>query len=384
MYESFDQGDTIHDVGIGEGGNQSVAQNAIAYGGRQGGVDNPDVTYVGTQSALWLRSSPAGAFVAVNGAPDGVVMDPNDWAHAFVFYSGGGVEETTNAGASWTNRTGNLPTLAGTRFRSVAYVAAVPDDIVFVGTGRGVYVAFASNFSSWQLLGSGLPNAPVFDLAYDPYDDVLVAGTLGRGAWKLSNIGGSPPPPTTTTTSTTTTTTTTTTTLPSCPPSPSTCQRAAPQGSVLVLKHGTPDKNRLSWKWKSSLAVSQSDFGFPDFDTSYVLCIYDSGGLRLHAGVAAGGFCGTKPCWIGTSTGFKYGNKALTPDGVLKMSLAAGGPGKGKLGVKGKGANLDMPGLPLSNSVSVQLLRGGTSTCWEATYTAPSRNDMFQFKAKSG
>ena len=53
------------------------------------------------------------------------------------------------------------------------------------------------------------------------------------------------------------------------------------------------------------------------------------------------------------------------------------------LAVKGKGLNLAMPGLQLTTPVIAQLMRGGTNTCWEATYTVPRRNDQFQFKAKS-
>ena len=30
--------------------------------------------------------------------------------------------------------------------------------------------------------------ALVFDMDYDPVDDVLVAGTLGRGAWELTPV----------------------------------------------------------------------------------------------------------------------------------------------------------------------------------------------------
>ena len=32
-----------------------------------------------------------------------------------------------------------------------------------------------------------LPNALVYDLVYNQQDDVLVAGTLGRGAWTFPN-----------------------------------------------------------------------------------------------------------------------------------------------------------------------------------------------------
>src|SRR5262249_10255276 len=45
VYESFNQGNTITEIN-GPGANR----NAMAYGGRSGGVDNPDVLYVGSGS----------------------------------------------------------------------------------------------------------------------------------------------------------------------------------------------------------------------------------------------------------------------------------------------------------------------------------------------
>ena len=35
----------------------------------------------------------------------------------------------------------------------------------------------------WSEFVAGLPGAPVYELDYDAVDDVLLAGTLGRGAW---------------------------------------------------------------------------------------------------------------------------------------------------------------------------------------------------------
>jgi hypothetical protein len=42
-----------------------------------------------------------------------------------------------------------------------------------------------------------------------------------------------------------------------------------------------------------------------------------------------------------------------------------------------------MAALPLATLVRVQVLRGLTPTCWEATFSTPSRNDSEVFKAKS-
>jgi hypothetical protein len=42
--------------------------------------------------------------------------------------------------------------------------------------------------TKWAPYGKGLPNVQVFDLRYDSTDNVLVAGTFGRGAWTVSDF----------------------------------------------------------------------------------------------------------------------------------------------------------------------------------------------------
>ena len=44
---------------------------------------------------------------------------------------------------------------------------------------------------------------------------------------------------------------------------------------------------------------------------------------------------------------------------------------------------LHIPALPLTTPVRVQLVRTGSPVCWEATYSAPTKNDSTEFKGKS-
>jgi photosystem II stability/assembly factor-like uncharacterized protein len=98
-----------------------------------------------------------------------------------------GVFRTTNAGASWTTLTGNLLSLNPSTIRSIALVTGASGDALVVGTQNGVYYATeASGFATWSRLGTALPVVPVYDLDYDAADDVLVVGTMGRGAWHLT------------------------------------------------------------------------------------------------------------------------------------------------------------------------------------------------------
>jgi len=193
VYESLNQGNTITQI-------NGPRANAMAYGGRSGGVDNPDVLYVGSSPAVlsaptvFLRTtagaalSPTAALPAGGGAVRDVVLDPDDWRSAYVIDSNQ-VFRTTDAGASWTDITGNLVELGAGDFRTTEFIAGDPKDLLVVGTNAGVFVSFSnSGFTSWNKLGTGLPNAPVWDLDYDVADDVLLAGTLGRGAWTIVNL----------------------------------------------------------------------------------------------------------------------------------------------------------------------------------------------------
>jgi hypothetical protein len=112
-----------------------------------------------------------------------IALDPDDWQHAVVI-SSSGVWETTNAGVSWTDRTGNLnnPDL-----RTVQYVSNAGTGTVLVGGRGGVFRMFTANLGEWGEFGQGLPNAVTFDLEYNAVDNILLAGTLGRGAWTVPN-----------------------------------------------------------------------------------------------------------------------------------------------------------------------------------------------------
>lgn len=105
--------------------------------------------------------------------------------------------------------------------------------------------------------------------------------------------------------------------------------------------------------------------------------------------ILPGGTCAGKPCWkllgnVASPTGYKYKNKAATPDGLTDAKLKAGTDGKAQLGLKGKGSLLQNPMLGLTMPATVQLLIGdGTGTaCWQTTYSTAKSNIATKFSAK--
>jgi hypothetical protein len=110
----------------------------------------------------------------------GIVLDSKDWHRAFVIDSSS-VYMTPDAGRSWTNITGNLTGVG--RLHCLEYVNFPCSDVIAVGTDTGVYRCLDEDLGEWAKLGAGLPNAPAYDLSFNPRAHKLVVGTLGRGAW---------------------------------------------------------------------------------------------------------------------------------------------------------------------------------------------------------
>ncbi len=212
VFESIDQGQNI--VQLLDGGGTSVpsvngsgSSDPIAYGAD----GNADALYIGQGDDVWVRTSGGfgGAMTRTDPSSSNssqivdVVIHPNDDQTAFAIDSNA-VYHTANAGTNWTNVTGNLSAVSSTTLRSIAFSTSNPDGAVIVGTDVGVYIARGNGssendstgnpvfFTDWSQLGVGMPPSPIFDLEYDTADELLIAGTLGRGAWALNMEERSP------------------------------------------------------------------------------------------------------------------------------------------------------------------------------------------------
>jgi hypothetical protein len=188
VYESDDQGDTVTAIGPGIQVNSLTGTGPaapIAYGAH----GNADLLYIGSGRSVLVRTAAHPAPLAVSATYPGadlvmgIAVPPADPQTAFVI-DVAHVFMTVNAGATWTDITGNLLTLGGVVVRSVAYCQDLNGGSVVVGTNNGVFAAAGPGFV-WSGLGSGLPTVPVLRVRYGSAGRVLLLATLGRGAWTL-------------------------------------------------------------------------------------------------------------------------------------------------------------------------------------------------------
>lgn len=197
VYESLDQGDTLTEIGPGIVVN-GTGFDPIGYGH----PGDPDFILVGSGDRVFVRSgSPLGPLAlsaTYPGAGSGhtvrdVVID-QDTGDVYLV-NRAQVWHTPDGGTTWNNLTGNIQSFNPNVLRAITYVTLPGGDALVVTSFNGVFVAKeADGFAVWDVLGTGLPNAPIMDVDYDAEGKRVYAGLLGRGTWRLNagTINGEP------------------------------------------------------------------------------------------------------------------------------------------------------------------------------------------------
>jgi hypothetical protein len=85
------------------------------------------------------------------------------------------IHKSTNNGATWVDISGNLPQ-AG-----INDVLIYPgnENLLFIANDIGVYVTYDGGLN-WSRLGTNMPLISVWDLAYNPSNQKLIAGTYAK------------------------------------------------------------------------------------------------------------------------------------------------------------------------------------------------------------
>lgn len=91
--------------------------------------------------------------------------------------------KSTDYGKTWVSIVANIP--GGPT--NVIREDPKNKDVLYCGTDQGVFVT-KDGAKSWNYLGFGLPNAPVWDLKIHPRDNMLVIATNGRGMWVIDDV----------------------------------------------------------------------------------------------------------------------------------------------------------------------------------------------------
>jgi hypothetical protein len=211
VYESQNWGQGLAPVGGVLNGSQITA---LTYG------RSPQQIYVGfnngrayrtdNHGGTWPSIAPAGGLGWGDARITSIVADPQN--PGTVYLSTGNFDapqiwRSTDSGATWSSITGNVAgsALAGGYWVLQNGLPNVPVDTLLldprpglptlyagtdVGVFRGVLVGPNPTDWSWSRLDKSLPYVQVTSLQMQ--GNVLVAGTYGRGVWRLDKV---PPPP---------------------------------------------------------------------------------------------------------------------------------------------------------------------------------------------
>jgi CSLREA domain-containing protein len=172
-----------------------------------------------------------------------------------------------------------------------------------------------------------------------------------------------------------------------CVPPPNTCTHAdAARAKLTIRDEDDPANDRVAWAWKAAGPLSKPDFGDPTrADLGWRLCSYDAAGGAALLAVATERCDAVFGCWKETRNGFVYRQGDLIP-GIVRAKLVAGTPAR--ITVKARGTSYGVPPLPLALPVRVGLYHADSSfgtvdACWDAVYSAATRNDGHVLRATS-
>lgn len=183
VYRSTNNGGAWTAVSPNVNGSSAVREMAISK-------SNPTVLYATTGSSIFLSTDGGANFTnKTSGLPGRTItsvnIHPADENIALLTFSGFGtnkVYKTTNMGTTWFSINGNLPDSPVNDGFIYTYDALNPNTY-FVATDIGVFLT-QDNGTNWVELPNNLPNTVIMHLDYSPSNQMMRAGTHGRGVYE--------------------------------------------------------------------------------------------------------------------------------------------------------------------------------------------------------
>lgn len=198
VYASTDKGDTIRTIAAAA---PTTYVTALVYGGFEGATGKAGVMVMARGNTVFVSSDDGVTFKSVTPAGANsishIALDPTNWRTGFAVddshiwlltVAADGSVTAQDVTGNLSGSTGGFEAVATWRRDTQLFIAAgARDGVYWLRTDdlAGLAAATPPNFV-WSRLGDDLPNVVVTDLVYDATDDILVAGTQGRGAWTLS------------------------------------------------------------------------------------------------------------------------------------------------------------------------------------------------------
>jgi len=148
--------------------------------------NDDNVIYAAVNNSLYKSTNAGASFNSVGSSyPENITSievdhENGDRIYISTRFSTGQVFISEDGGLTRTDITYNLPNIGK---NDIADQPQSSDGAIFIGTTLGVYrLAYGS--TTWETYMNNLPNVNVRDLEINPNDNIITAGTFGRGIWQ--------------------------------------------------------------------------------------------------------------------------------------------------------------------------------------------------------
>jgi photosystem II stability/assembly factor-like uncharacterized protein len=176
---------------INGGATWSNLTNLSGSGAMAIGTNNPNRIYSSSGSQIRMTSNGGTTWsnISTGLPPDqnitSIAVNPDSSTNVFVtlsgFVDGEKVYVSADAGSTWTNISGSLPNIP---INCIAYEDrnGTPAGALCIGTDVGVWYR-NDNLGNWIPFENGLPRTIVMDIEINEANNLIRAGTYGRGIW---------------------------------------------------------------------------------------------------------------------------------------------------------------------------------------------------------